>query len=85
MSLFTGDTMLMPVAVAQKKTTWQKVFQSWLWVYAGNFIGVIFWAYLQSVGPFSKAGTTELTVFGENAMPSLRPKRCPIWPRGLQD
>src|SRR5208282_5393620 len=37
MSLFTGDTMLIPVAVFQRKTTWQKVGWAWLWVYAGNF------------------------------------------------
>ena len=38
MSLFTGDTMLIPMAVFQKKTTWGKVFNAWTWVYIGNFI-----------------------------------------------
>jgi len=68
MSLFTGDTMLIPMAVFQGKATWQKVFRAWLWVYAGNFIGSLFWAYLMAVGPFSKGGTAELTVFGQNAV-----------------
>ena len=68
MSRFTGDTMLMPTAVFQKKTTCQKVFKAWFWVYTGNFIGAMFWAYLMSAGPSSKGGTTELSVFGKNAV-----------------
>jgi len=39
MSLFTGDTMLIPMAVFQKKSTWGKVINAWFWVYIGNFIG----------------------------------------------
>jgi len=37
MSLFTGDTMLIPMAVFQKKTTWGKVYNAWFWVYIGKF------------------------------------------------
>ena len=68
MSLFTGDTMLMPVAVFQGKTTWRKVGWSWLWVYAGNFAGSLFWAYLMTWGPYHKPGTHELTAFGQSAV-----------------
>ena len=50
MSLFTSDTMLIPVAVFQGKTTWRKVGWAWLWVYAGNFAGSLFWAYLMFLG-----------------------------------
>ena len=52
MSLFTGDTMLIPMAVFQKKSTWGKVLNAWFWVYIGNFVGSIFWAYLMSCGSF---------------------------------
>jgi formate/nitrite transporter len=68
MSLFTGDTMLIPVAVFQGKTTWQKVGWAWLWVYAGNFAGSLFWAYLMIWGPFHKPGTAELSAFGQSAV-----------------
>jgi formate/nitrite transporter len=77
MSLFTGDTMLIPMAVFQKKTTWGKVFNAWTWVYIGNFVGSIFWAYLMVVGPLSKGGGPELTVFGQNAITIAEGKVLP--------
>ncbi len=77
MSLFTGDTMLIPMAVFQKKTTWGKVLNAWFWVYIGNFIGSLFWAYLMSVGPFSKGGGPEITVFGQNAIAIAEAKTLP--------
>ncbi len=77
MSLFTGDTMLIPMAVFQKKSTWSKVINAWFWVYIGNFIGSLFWAYLMVVGPFSKGGGPELTVFGQNAIAIAEAKTLP--------
>lgn len=77
MSLFTGDTMLIPMAVFQGKSTWGKVFRAWFWVYIFNFIGSLFWAYLMSVGPFSKGGSPELTVFGQNAVAIAQAKTLP--------
>jgi formate/nitrite transporter len=68
MSLFTGDTMLIPMAVFQGKATWQKVGWAWLWVYAGNFAGSLFWACLMVWGPFRKSGMAELSVFGQSAV-----------------
>jgi formate/nitrite transporter len=68
MSLFTGDAMLIPLAVFQGKTTWRKVGWAWLWVYAGNFAGSLFWAYLMLWGPFHKPGTAELSAFGQSAV-----------------
>ncbi|OGS43903.1 MAG: formate transporter [Elusimicrobia bacterium RIFOXYD2_FULL_34_15] len=68
MELFTGNCMILPVACMQKKIPWIKAFYVCLWTYTGNFIGALFWAYLMSVGPFSKGGTPELTVFGQNAV-----------------
>ena len=77
MSLFTGDTMLIPMAVFQKKTTWSKVFNAWLWVYIGNFIGSLFWAYIMVFGPFCKGGGPELTAFGINAIGIAEAKTLP--------
>jgi formate/nitrite transporter len=68
MSLFTGDTMLIPVAVFQGKTTWRKVGPAWFWVYAGNFAGSLFWALLMVWGPFHKPATHELSAFGQAAV-----------------
>ncbi|HOC46226.1 MAG TPA: formate/nitrite transporter family protein, partial [Syntrophorhabdaceae bacterium] len=82
MSLFTGDTMLIPMAVFQKKSTWGKVFNAWFWVYIGNFIGSIFWAYLMSVGPLSKGGGPELTAFGQNAVAIAQAKTLPYMANG---
>lgn len=77
MSLFTGDTMLIPMAVFQKKTTWSKVWNAWLWVYIGNFVGSLFWAYIMVFGPFCKGGGPELTAFGINAIGIAEAKTLP--------
>ena len=77
MSLFTSDTMLMPVAVFQGKTVWRKVGWAWLWVYAGNFAGSLFWAYLMVWGPFRKYGMPELSVFGQSAVAMAQMKVLP--------
>ncbi|MCX5798376.1 MAG: formate/nitrite transporter family protein [Proteobacteria bacterium] len=65
MSLFTGDTMLIPMAVFQGKSTWGKVLNAWFWVYIGNFIGSLFWAYLMAVGPFSKGAISSKNMVGK--------------------
>lgn len=82
MSLFTGDTMLIPMGVFQKKTTWRKVFNAWFWVYIGNFVGSLFWAYLMYIGPFSKGGGPELTIFGQNAVAIAEAKTLPYLAAG---
>jgi len=68
MELFTGDCMTVPMACMQKRIKWDKILYVWLWAYIGNFIGSLFWAYLMAVGPFVKGGSSELTVFGQNAI-----------------
>ena len=83
MSLFTSDTMLLPVAVFQGKTTWKKVGWAWLWVYAGNFAGSLFWAYLMYWGPLRKYGTAELSVFGQSAVALAQAKVLPYAAAGI--
>jgi formate/nitrite transporter len=82
MELFTGDCMLMPVACLNKKLNWGRMFYAWLWVYVGNFIGSIFWAYLMSVGPFTIGGGDELTPFGTNAVAIAESKVLPYIAQG---
>ena len=77
MLLFTGDCMLMPMAACNRKTTWSKVVTIWFFVYIGNFVGSLFWAYLMSVGPLSKGGTAEITAFGANAIGIAEAKTLP--------
>lgn len=77
MALFTSDTMLIPVAVFQGKTTWKKAGWAWLWVYAGNFAGSLFWAYLMFWGPFRKYGTAEVSAFGQGAVAIAQSKVLP--------
>jgi formate/nitrite transporter len=72
MSLFTGDTMLIPMAAMHKQVNWSRVFYVWVIVYVANFIGSVFWAYLMHVGPFLKldpqTGAQDLTAFGASAV-----------------
>jgi len=82
MELFTGDAMLLPIAAMHKQVKWNKVWNSWVWVYVANFIGSVFWAYLMYVGPLSKGGTAELTAFGTNAVGIAEGKVLPYMAAG---
>jgi len=68
--LFTGDCMLVPMAALMKKINWTKVLRVWFWVYVGNLIGSVFYAYLMSVGPFvtGAEGALGINDFGINAV-----------------
>ena len=69
--LFTGDAMLAPMAAFIHKVTWMEVINLWVWVYIGNFIGSIVWAYIMANGPFvsfDSTGTATVTAFGTRAI-----------------
>ena len=69
--LFTGDAMLAPMAAFIHKITWAQVLTLWVFVYIGNLIGSIFWAYLMANGPFvsfDAAGAATVTAFGSRAI-----------------
>jgi formate/nitrite transporter len=69
--LFTGDAMLAPMAAFIHKITWAQVLTLWVFVYIGNLIGSIFWAYLMANGPFvsfDAAGVATVTAFGTRAI-----------------
>ncbi|MDD4170455.1 MAG: formate/nitrite transporter family protein, partial [Desulfotomaculaceae bacterium] len=70
MELFTGDAMLGPLAVLQGKVGWGKVLNNWLWVYVGNLIGSLAYAYIMVMGPFTQGNLTaaEPNAFGMTAV-----------------
>jgi formate transporter len=75
--LFTGDAMLAPMAAFIHKVTWTQVMNLWLWVYIGNFIGSVVFAYIMANGPFvsfDAAGVGTLTAFGTRAIAIAKAK-----------
>ena len=69
--LFTGDAMLAPMAAFIHKISWMNVLNLWVWVYIGNLIGSIWYAYLMAYGPFSTwdaTGAATVTAFGTRAI-----------------
>jgi len=69
--LFTGDAMLAPLAAFIHKISWGKVINLWIWVYIGNFIGSVFYAYIMANGPFvswNAAGLATVNAFGLRAI-----------------
>jgi len=68
--LFTGDCMLVPMAAMMKKASWGNVLRVWFWVYLGNLVGSVFYAYLMAVGPFVAGSTAGLGIndFGIRAV-----------------
>jgi formate/nitrite transporter len=69
--LFTGDAMLAPMAAFIHKISWAQVMTLWVFVYIGNLIGSLFWAYLMANGPFvtwDAAGAATITAFGTRAI-----------------
>ncbi|NLB01070.1 MAG: formate/nitrite transporter family protein [Methanomicrobiales archaeon] len=69
--LFTGDAMLAPMAAFIHKVSWTSVLNLWLWVYIGNLIGSLIFAYIMAYGPFvsfDAAGVATVTAFGARAV-----------------
>ncbi|WFN37791.1 formate/nitrite transporter family protein [Methanomicrobium antiquum] len=69
--LFTGDAMFAPMAAMIHKTSWASVLNLWLWVYIGNLIGSIVFAYFVAYGPYlswSATGAATVTSFGMTAV-----------------
>ncbi len=69
--LFTGDAMLAPMAAFIHKVSWASVLNLWVWVYIGNLIGSIVYAYIMAFGPYtgwSAAGVATVNAFGISAV-----------------
>jgi formate/nitrite transporter len=69
--LFTGDAMLAPMAAFIHKISWASVINLWIWVYIGNLIGSLVYAYIMAMGPLTSwnaAGVGVANAFGVNAV-----------------
>jgi formate/nitrite transporter len=69
--LFTGDAMLAPMAAFIHKVTWAQVINLWIWVYIGNLIGSLVFAYIMANGPcisVDAAGAVSVSAFGTRAV-----------------
>ncbi|MBP2663043.1 MAG: FocA [Firmicutes bacterium] len=66
MELFTGDAMLLPMAVWAGKSTYGKLIKNWTVVYLGNFVGSLAFAAVVVVSSFSQGNFTaaEPNAFG---------------------
>ena len=84
--LFTGDAMLAPMAAFIHKISWANVINLWIWVYIGNLIGSIWYAYLMAYGPFSSwnaAGAATVTAFGSRAIAIAAAKTAYVGTAGM--
>lgn len=84
--LFTGDAMLAPMAAFIHKVSWGSVLNLWLWVYIGNLIGSLVFAYIMANGPFTTwdaAGTASITAFGTRAIAIATTKVSYVGAAGL--
>lgn len=70
MELFTGDAMLLPMAVWAGKSTYGKLIKNWVYVYLGNLIGSIAFAAVMVIAPFTQGNFTapEPNAFGLMAL-----------------
>ncbi len=68
--LFTGDAMFAPMAAFKHKVSWAAVLNLWVWVYVGNLLGSLVFAYLMAVGPLVSitGSTATATAFGLTAV-----------------
>lgn len=66
MELFTGDAMLLPMAVWAGKSTYGKLVKNWSFVYLGNFVGSLAFAAVVIMGPFTQGNfaAAEPNAFG---------------------
>ncbi len=84
--LFTGDAMLAPMAAFIHKISWAQVLTLWVFVYIGNFIGSVVWAYIMANGPFvsfDAAGVGTITAFGARAIAIANAKTAYVGMMGM--
>ena len=74
--LFAGDAMLTPIAAFTRRIAWKQILNLWIWIYIGNLIGSVVFAYFCANGPFvsfginasTGAATATVTAFGTRAI-----------------
>lgn len=69
MELFTGDAMLLPMAVWSGKSSYAKLITNWTWVYFGNLVGSLAFAAMMIIAPFTQGNlvAAEPNAFGLTA------------------
>ncbi|MDK2789882.1 MAG: formate transporter [Methanothermococcus sp.] len=81
MELVTGDMMLLPIAMFQKKASLSQLLKVWIWVYIGNLIGSLIYVAIMIYGPLRtfNTGTGEFAVnaFGQTAIKIAEAKILP--------
>ncbi len=86
MELVTGDMMLLPVAMFQKKASFSQLLKVWFWVYIGNLIGSLIYALIMVYGPlrsFNRAtGEWVVNSFGQTAIKIAEAKVLPYMAGG---
>ncbi|MBA2839916.1 formate/nitrite transporter [Methanococcus maripaludis] len=86
MELVTGDMMLLPVAVFQKKASYAQLIKVWIYVYIGNLIGSLIYASMMAFGPLrsfdSATGAASVNAFGQSAINTAQAKVLPYMAAG---
>jgi formate/nitrite transporter len=76
--LFTGDAMLAPMAAFIHKVSWAAVLNLWVFVYIGNFIGSVVFAYIMANGPFITANQATATMAANVTLTAFGPRGIQI-------
>lgn len=79
MELFTGNAMLLPMAVWAGKSTYGKLIKNWTFVYLGNLVGSLAFAAMMVVAPLTQGNFTaaEPNAFGLTAIAITAAKVLP--------
>lgn len=69
--LFTGNTMKLPAAIYEGKSTFGKLCHNWFWSYLGNFIGslALVWMVVQSGVLAAAPGYAIKTAMAKGTLP----------------
>jgi formate/nitrite transporter len=86
MELVTGDMMLLPIAISQKKASFLQLLKVWFWVYIGNLIGSLIYAGIMVYGPLqsfnTQTGAWTANAFGKTAIHIAEAKVLPYMAGG---
>jgi formate/nitrite transporter len=72
--LFTGNTMKLPAAIYEGKTTFGKLCHNWFWSYLGNFVGslALVWLVVQSGVLANCTGYAIKTAMAKGTLPWMQ-------------
>jgi hypothetical protein len=72
--LFTGNTMKLPAAIYEGKSTFGKLCHNWFWSYLGNFVGslALVWLVVQSGVLANCTGYAIKTAMAKGTLPWMQ-------------